>query len=172
MTLGLKLTAIPMLLLFAGSGIGQNEPRIKPSFSVTLSAERREAKVGSPMPLKLTMTNTSEHDLHLSVRILQAKALNYVPVTVRHIDVELYDSGGNPVPRTDYGKTVRGQCGECGGGGTRDDLKPGESLNEEADLTKEFDIKKPGSYTVRAQRMDEDNKLQVKSDLITLTLTP
>jgi hypothetical protein len=159
-----------MLLLFAGDGFGQNEPRLKPSFSVALSAERKEAKIGSPIPLKLTMTNTSGHDLHLSVRVLQAKALNYVPVTVRHMDVQLYDSEGNPVPLTDYGRTVRGQCGECGGSGTRDDLKPGESLNEEADLSREFDIKKPVRYTVRAQRLDEDSKFQVKSDLVTLTV--
>ncbi len=122
------------------------------------------------MHLKMTMTNTSDHDLRFTVRVLQAKDLNYAPVNARQVDIQLLDSKGHFVPLTPYGRAVRGQCGECGGGGTLGDLRPGESLNEEVDLSREFDITKPGRYTVRAQQLDEASKLQVRSDPVTVTL--
>lgn len=159
---------ISTLLLFAVAGFGQTEAHRKPSFSIAVHAERMEIRPGSPAHLKLTMTNTSDRDLHYSVSVLGAKSLNYEWETVRQVDVALYDSEGNSVPLTNYGKVIRGQCGECGGGGTLGILKPGESLQEEADLNKEFGIRTPGRYTVRAQRFDEDNQALVKSEAITL----
>ncbi|HWB85106.1 MAG TPA: hypothetical protein VG675_13260 [Bryobacteraceae bacterium] len=59
----------------------------------------------------------------------------------------------------------------CGGGGTLDILKPGESRTEEADLSKEFNIKKPGPYKLRTQKLDTDNKAVVKSEALTITFT-
>lgn len=159
---------ISTLFLIAGAGSGQTAARRKPSFSIAVHAERMEIRPGLPARLKLTMTNTSDRDLHYSVRVLGAKSLNYKWVTVRQVELALYDSEGNPVPLTNYGKVVRGQCGECGGGGTLGILKPGESLDEEADINREFDIEKPGTYTVRATRFDKDNQALVKSDGITL----
>jgi hypothetical protein len=118
------------------------------------------------------MTNESEQDLFYSVRVLQAKALNYQPVNVRPIRVELRDIEGKLMPLTIYGKTIRGQCGDCGGGGTLGGLKPGESRSEMVDLNKEFDIKKPGKYTVHAERLDEASKTLVKSSGITVAVVP
>jgi hypothetical protein len=171
MKLKRTIVSAHILLAFGGLATPQDKPRLKPSFSLALNATRKEVKIGSPISLDLIMTNTSGQDLYFSVRRLEAKGLNYVPVTVRQMDVQLYDSEGLPVPLTLYGKTVRGKCGECGGSGTLGGLRPGESLHEEADLSKEFELTKPGKYTVHAERVDDQNKVLVKSDKITLTLT-
>lgn len=104
---------------------------------------------------------------------------------MRQTQILLYDSEGNLVPLTPYGAAVQGRTGPvampsgaerqqgvaCGGGGTLGVLKPGESLIEEADLSKEFYIKKPGRYTIRAQRLDKESKAVVRSEAATVTLS-
>ena len=171
-----------MLLVLAKAGACQDVPRSKPSFAIEVGAERAEFNPGASVPVKLTMTNTSDHDLRFSVMVVQCRPLINVPVTVRQVQVQLYDGEGNPVPLTVYGKVVQGRSGAgreqsgvdrehgvgCGGGGTLGILKPGESRIEEADLSKEFDIKKPGMYTIHAQRFDRESKTVVKSKAITL----
>jgi hypothetical protein len=131
------------------------------------------------------MTNTSDHDLHLSLMYVMCPPLINAYVTVRQVQVQLYDDEGNPVPLTVYGAVVQGrnradreQAGGkrergvgCGGHGQLAVLKPGETLTEEADLSKEFDIKKPGRYTVRAERFDKESKAAVKSDAATVTFS-
>ncbi len=172
MRLERQLVLAAALILLARGGASQDEPRWKPSFSIALSADRMEFKAdGSPTPLKLAMSNTSDLDLRFDVLVKRCKHLDYVPVTVRQVDVQLYDSDGNPVPLTLYGKAVRGRAGECFGRGAQGVLKPGDSLAEEVDINKEFEIKKPGRYTVQAQRLDKDGKAMVKSEAVTVTLT-
>ena len=116
---------------------------------------------------------------------MQCRPLINVPVTVRQVQLQLYDSQGKMVPLTLYGKVAQGtsdadreQSGAgreqgiaCGGSGTLEVLKPGESRVEETDLSKEFDIKKPGRYTVRAQKLDQESKAVVKSEAVTVTFT-
>jgi hypothetical protein len=186
-------SVISTLLVLVGLADAQGIPAVKPSFSVATSATRAEVKIGTPIVLKLTMTNISDHDLRFSVRVLQCPPLISRWVEVRQVQVQLYDSEGNPVPLTLYGGVVQGRSGEyasrrakvplhgkgareqgvgCGGGGTLGVLKPGESLTEDADLSKEFELRSPGRYTVYAQRWDEDRKAQVKSDRISLTVKP
>ncbi|HWB86848.1 MAG TPA: hypothetical protein VG675_22070 [Bryobacteraceae bacterium] len=185
MTLERKLAAIAMLIAFPGLGLTQDEARSKPSVSVALSARPTQVKLGGPAPVKLTMTNTSDHDLHLSVMYVMCPPLINAYVTVRQMQVQLYDDEGNPVPLTVYGTVVQGRSGAerepasgkrergigCGGHGQLAILKPGESRTEEADLSKEFDIKKPGTYTLRAQKLDNENKAVVKSGAVSVTFT-
>jgi hypothetical protein len=181
-----SLLLISMLLVFTRAGVSQDEPRSKPQFAVGASAAHVEFKSGAPIPVKLTMTNTSDRDLHYTVFAKGCPPpINYLSVTMRQVQALLYDSEGNLVPLTPYGAAVQGRTGPvaippgrerqygvgCGGGGTEGVLKPGKSLIEEADLSKEFAIKKPGKYTVRAQRLDEESKAVVKSEAVTVTFT-
>lgn len=39
-------------------------------------------------------------------------------------------------------------------------------------LSKEYDLNKPGKYTVQASRLEADGKTDVKSNVIALTVTP
>lgn len=172
MRLERQLVLAATLILLAKGGASQDEPHWKPSFSIALSADRMEFKAdGSPTPLKLAMSNTSDLDLRFDVLVKRCKHLDYVPVTVRQVDVQVYDSDGNPVPLTLYGKAVRGRAGECFGRGAQGVLKPGDSLAEEVDISKEFEIKKPGRYTIRAQRWDEESKSMVKAEPLTVIVS-
>ena len=159
-----------MLILAASTLRSQSESGSKSPFSVALIADGVEFNIGSQIVLQSAMTNTSDHDLVFTTWFLQSKTLGDKSVKVRQVVVELYDSEGSPVPLTLYGKAIRGQCGACGGKGVLDGLKPGESRNEVVDLSKEFDIKKPGKYSVQAQRLDEISKTLVKSSVVTINL--
>jgi hypothetical protein len=177
---------VSMLLVLTRAGSSQGEPRLKPSFAVAAGAERVEFKPGAPMPVKLTMTNTSDRDLRYTVFSMWCPPpIEHLSGRMRQMQILLYDSEGNLAPLTPYGVAVqgitgpvatppgaeRGQGVACGGGGTVGVLKPGESLIEEADLSKEFDIKKPGRYTIRAQRLDKESKAVVRSEAVTVTFT-
>lgn len=116
------------------------------------------------------MTNTSDRDLRFDVIFIRDKELNYEPVRERLVDVQLYDNEGNAVPLTLFGRVARGRC-LCFGKGVQGLLRPSESLTEEADLSKEFDIKKPGKYTVRAERFDKESKAMVRSEAATVILS-
>jgi hypothetical protein len=171
-----------MLLVFARIGVSQGEPRSKVPYALAVHADRVQFQPGVPIPVKLTMTNTSNRDLRLSVRLMWYPPPMNLSVKVRQVQLVLYDSEGNLVPLTQYGAMVQGRTGPvatppgaerehgvgCGGGGTLEILKPGESRIEEADLSKEFDIKKPGRYTVLAQRLDRESKAFVRSDAVTV----
>jgi hypothetical protein len=177
------LILVSMLLVLTQAGTSQDEPHSKASFALAVHAERVEFKPGGPMPVKLTMTNTSDRDLRYSVFTKRCPPpIEHLSATMRQVQVLLYDSEGNLVPLTPYGAAVQGRTGPvaippaaqqrqgfgCGGRGTLAVLKPGESRTEEADLTKEFDIKKPGRYTIRAQRLDKESKAVIKSDAVTV----
>ncbi len=165
-----RLALISMLLLFTADAVGQDELRSKSPFSIALSAERLEFRPGSPIPLKVMMTNTSDRDLRFDIIFIRDKELNYEPVKERLVDVQLYDNEGNSVPLTLFGRVARGRC-LCFGKGVQGLLRPGESLTEEADLSKEFDIKQPGKYTIRAQRFDEKSKAMVKTEPLGVILS-
>ena len=181
-----NLITVSVVLVLTGTGFSQEEARSKPSFTVAAGAERVEFNSGVPMPVTLTMTNTSDRDLRYSVFWKRCPPpIEHLSATMRQMQVLLYDSEGNLVPLTQYGASVQGRTGPvaippdaerrqgygCGGSGTLGILKPGESLIEKADLAKEFDIKKPGRYTVRAQRLDQANEAVVKAEAVTVTLT-
>jgi hypothetical protein len=53
-------------------------------------------------------------------------------------------------------------------------LKPGQSVgeNSEIDLSKDWDLSKPGVYTIQAERWDSSSKGFVKSNTITVTVMP
>src|SRR5690348_8286109 len=107
----IELTIIAVLLVFASKGASQGEPRSKPSFGVAVSAEHAKFKLGAPVPVRLVMKNTTGHDLRFDVMYVVCPPLINAHVTVRQVQVQLYDSVGKPVPLTIYGAVVQGRSG-------------------------------------------------------------
>jgi hypothetical protein len=72
------------------------------------------------------------------------------------------------VPKTDYGRSIRE--GEAIGSEIAVWLKPGESLEENVDISKLFDISYPGEYEVQLSRhiSDDPKKETVESNKITI----
>lgn len=64
------------------------------------------------MPVKLTMTNTSDRDLRYTVFSQWCPPpIEHLSGRVRQMQVLLYDCEGNLVPLTQYGAAVQGRSG-------------------------------------------------------------
>jgi hypothetical protein len=116
------------------------------------------------------MKNTSEHDLLLSGAALSNS--NFRGLLERLMDIQIRDSDGTPAPETERGKIIHRRAGPlAGGNGFLHDCKPGETFTEQSDLSAEFELTKPGTYTVQASRYDSVSGQVVKSNTLTLTVT-
>jgi len=139
-------------------------------FTMTISSAQNVFKSGSEISLKIILTSTSEHDILLGRRIDgTAPMVAAVPVEV-HVDGEK----GNAPPETKYLRMLRGEdLGEdyvfSGIGGS---LPPGKKSEERVIVNKFYDLSKPGKYKIQLQWTDRTNKTVVKSNTITVTVTP
>jgi len=89
---------------------------------------------------------------------------------MRMIDLKVYDSDGKLVPETPHGRRIHGRDQMVFPTVVSFSIKPGKSTHEEADLTEEFDLGKPGKYKVQAEQHDPDTRVLVKSNIISVTL--
>ena len=160
----LKLLATALALTAAGAA--QTEQR--PPFTLTISAAKTSVPVGSPMTLIAEMKNVSDKDIFTGITMTGDR------VQLHHIDIRVLDKDGKPVPETEHGMLIHGRHPR---GSTVINhafsipVAPGESTPEDYDLAKEFELTKPGTYSVQAQRLDYASQILVKSNTITFTIT-
>ncbi len=149
------------------------------SLTIRVSAPKTVFKTGSPVPLTITLTNVSPHDAFYIVTNKPGGGL----LTV------VYDSGGKLAPDTAYGRTVhpwirpvgppvkgpatRGYIAQAGSYfGFKVPLAPGERKIIASDATKEYDLSRPGKYTIQVEMSDPESTATIKSNTITITVTP
>jgi hypothetical protein len=51
-------------------------------------------------------------------------------------------------------------------------LEPGQSVKQEYPVWDDYDLSKPGKYTIQVSRLDRETNTRVKSNTITITVTP
>lgn len=88
-------------------GAAQEKPARKPRSTITLSAPQSEIELGSPVPLTLSLTNISDHDLRFGVETIPGPV--FKNEKGRQMDIRVRDSNGKPVTETEYGKTIHGR---------------------------------------------------------------
>jgi len=101
----------------------------------------------------------------------------------RFYRVDVQDSQGGTPPETDFGSSVgnRGDVpphylGQHVIPG-REDLrgasyKPGEERTEVIGVNELYDLSKPSQYTIQVRRWDDETKTWVKSNIVTVKVTP
>jgi hypothetical protein len=185
-----SLSVIPMLLGCVGPAAAQDQQSKKSETAVTIAAPASEAKVGEPFQLKLSLTNISDHGITLAIPGLVDGPV-YKKVLFRVMDIEVRGAGGNPVAETEYGKTIHGRSrqappppppappnspprpGPEAPKGFGIYLVPGDSISEQSDLSREFDLSRPGTYTVQASSgiHDPATGKPLTSNTVTFTIT-
>jgi uncharacterized protein (DUF58 family) len=154
------------IVLFCGpvlSSSGQAQP-----FSVTLQPPAGPVKAGSEVRVKVTTTNTSNHEIRF------AKAFGEEEYD---FDVEVRDAQGKTPPITESYRNVKQHPASRWGSYSTYALAPGKSLEEELVVTKLFTLTQPGKYTIlvtRGQRpmWHTRGKGGLKSNSITVTVIP
>jgi len=150
----LLVVAFPKICLNQGSGA---------RFSITISTAETNVQSGAKVPLNVKLTNTSDREFRIGTSIgLRAE---------RDFQIDVIDDHGHSAPRTAYGDKIDGKAGLFSGSRGSHLLKPGDSLVENAELSRIFDPMKPGNYMVRATRTDQLNAVVVTSNSIILTVS-
>jgi len=145
----------------------------EPKFSLTIKTAQGTVKVGSDVVVEAEMKNISAEDVFYSVFTGRGDG----PVA-SGFTWEILNSKGKPVPFTEYGLKLNRPEPELGPGGYVPAagktifglLGPGKAIVEKMALSKEYDLSKPGKYSIQALR--SDGKTDVKSNIVTLTVTP
>ncbi len=150
--LALQLTFLGLIV----SVVSARAQSTEPGYLLALSAPSASLTAGADIKVDVTMKNTSDHDVFYMVD--PSGKLSPFSFDVR-------DAQGGAVP-----KVPRKPGPGASGSYFRATLHPGESIQRERTLGKEFDLSKPGRYTIHVERQDDD--VVVRSNVITITVVP
>jgi hypothetical protein len=144
--------------------IGATSDKPEP-FTITISAPSEVVKVGAEVRVHVVMRNDSDKEIVArgSPKGSQAE-INYA--------VRVHDRSGNEAPKTDYGRAARAH--EIAGSVLKVVLKPGEEMEEDTLLGRQFDLSYPGDYVIQLSRPASSDPMDgiVKSNEITVTVVP
>jgi hypothetical protein len=159
-----KFTALLSAVVFAGmfASVAQTTPA---TFSIRIVARQDVVKTGSSIGVVALLTDTTNHKINfIMVNDDMGGDNGYIP--------KVLDDTGNPLPLSKYGQLIiKGPRLQGRSGQIR--LQPGDStVPHEIILSELYDLTRPGKYTIQMERIDKDSKVHVKSNIITVTVTP
>lgn len=143
-------------------------------FSLNIVSTKDSVKQGSPVGLKITTTNITDHNIVLWTERVQEEQAGTA------YQVEVRDNKGSSRPETDFGRRMRSRTDIPRGAGSgrqwqtsgeRLVLKPGESWTDTITADHLYQLRDPGEYTIYVQRFDPATQTMVKSNIITVTIT-
>jgi hypothetical protein len=167
MTLSFSVTTLAPLNASA-SQAAQTKP---PQFSVAISPVPAIVRAGSEIRVKIVMTNTTDHEINIVRSPGEDNGENWN-------DIEGFDETGKAASETEYYRAFKGKGLYKGhivlrmGSNILFPVKPGEALKDGIIVGNLFDLSKPGKYTVHVQRPDRISGNIIKSNTITITVTP
>jgi len=159
------MLALLTLVFFSANIQAQDAPRAQnrqPPFSLTIRAKEGEIKSGSLIWVDATVESKSNH----AVLVYQATSGDMDQGGwVYQIDIR-NELEGTP-PKTKYAHGLG-----AGGSGGYVRLDPGKTLVHSVNVSKLYDLNPPGKYTIQFGRFDRETKTLVRSNTVTVTVTP
>jgi hypothetical protein len=145
-----------------------------PRLSLTLSRSVDQIKTGFPVEVTVTLRNISDH----TVSVWRENATDQGGHVYR-VDVE--DEKGSPAPDTKIGRgfkalddpqpvTTPTDTPLVSSGGWQP-LEPGDFQTDKVNVSRLYDLSRPGKYSIQLRRFDEEFKNFIKSNGITVTVT-
>ncbi len=140
-------------------GAAAPRPTARTSYTPAIDTLDDTVTAGSQIRLQIEVTNTSNDQFV------------YDPgITKLVFDVR--NAQGGSAPLMPAGESLRKMYGSVGHGQLIT-VPQGKTMSAgAAQLDKIYDLSKPGKYTVQVSRFDDTTKVWVKSNTITLTVTP
>jgi hypothetical protein len=157
----LVLTALYIVFALGADGQGSSA---KPPFTIIISIETPTVKAGSRVEVNGRLTNTSKRPLDASGCYCGPSGLD------TYLTWEVRDDKGNfvakrvyPHPEPATGSAILDRI-----------IKPGESIGGGNEISRLYDMTKPGQYAIQASRATtkEMGGGVVKSNVVLLTVTP
>lgn len=165
----IELLLLALVLTPGGTVLGQRAEATqaaKPTISISISPLQEAVKSGSPIVVKLVLTNISDHKLGFSwIRGSGG----------RNFEVNVSDSQGHPAqpaPRKGIDKNGRHWVRMSAGSAYVVYLEPGQAKTDEFDASDFYVLTRPDKYTIQLQRADGESKTVVESNTVSVTVTP
>lgn len=139
----------------------------KPRITISIKTARTSVKVDSVVEVEIDEKNISDRDV---------PCCDAFSPSTTFFRWEIIDNAGKQVPMTDYGLKANHLDSPDGvprihaGSSFIAPLPPGQTLTQKLALSKEYDLSRPGKYAIQA--ISSDGEMEVKSNTITLTVTP
>jgi len=153
-----------MLLIASGAAPSAGQSLAKQPFTIVISTENLNLKVGSPVTIKLELTNTSQQSLDASANISDQTGFD------PNFNIDVRDPNGHPAAK----KVLKHP--ELAGGHAHPDwaLAPGATLTEHFNLDRAYDFSQPGQYVIQMSRAIPKalGTGVVTSNKITITVNP
>ena len=127
------------------------------SFSISIASPKSTWESGTSIRLDITIEN------HLNKVLLLSSSR---PEDRARSEIAVLTSDGHHVELLHKPQPGDGKSGLGIG------LEPHESVSESLNLSRVFDLTKPGNYSVQLQKRDPESNLTVESNVITITITP
>jgi hypothetical protein len=149
-----------------------SEPRpgAKSVLEIYASPVQHKFTLGSPVLVKVSMTNISRHDVF--VWLEKGGGENQYEVDVR-------DQNKTSPANTEYGKGRNGHVHletlnfkDLIGSGACMPLRRGKTIVYELNVSRLYSLNAPGKYYVRVQRADPESAAIIKSNTVRVTVTP
>lgn len=141
-------------------------------FTIRIRTSHDSFKSGAEVAVAINLTNTSDKEIFFTGTCAPKADVN-------GFKVEVDDSHGNIAPETNLLRSLRGEpvpkpkelaSGTSGPGcGV---VPPGHFVNSGFVLNRFYDLTQSGQYKLQVERLDSASKVVVKSNTITLTITP
>ena len=147
------------LLLFVSLALCQQSNN--PPFKIAITAESPTVVAGNDVSIKVSLTNTSDHDVYEG-------AMYRLGNLDTSFQFEVRDEHGKMVPKRVYPHP------ELATGSVRfRTISRGETYTQDQLVSALYDMRKPGKYTIQVFRRDSDNpKNDIKSNIVTVMVTP
>jgi hypothetical protein len=150
-----------------GPDLAQGKPTV---ISLSLSADNESFKVGSPVIMRVDLKNKSGHDLFLGLLAAPGEDL---------YSIEVHNDKGEVPIETEHGKLHNGHVPvellkpkNMNFSVVCVPLKAGEIITHGLNLSKVYNFERPGKYEIQVQRADAESLDFVKSNKVTITVTP
>jgi hypothetical protein len=141
-------------------GSAQSSPNSPARSSLSVRALQKAVKLGSPLTIEISITNTSQSDIFLTSDLSGG---------IAPFAVDIHDQKGNPLP-----KISRHKGEPRGGSFVATPIHPGETVKRLWTLDKEFAINRVGSYTIQVTREEHSRSgsVPVKSNRVMVDVLP
>jgi hypothetical protein len=143
----------------------------KQLFSLNITAPGEPLKVGAELRLHVTVSNTSDRNIAF------IRSPGQIPEEAFRYEIEVHDAQGQSAPPSahvqDLNKspTITEEISSYAAW-----LKPGESFVDDLEITKFYDLHRPGKYTISVSReippRQNLGEGKVRSNSVTVTVVP
>ena len=134
--------------------------RPKTSFTLTISTNDDTVRAGDKISLLTEVTNTSDHEISYDCAITK-------------LDIQVRDAQGKLASLTEGGRSLRREFGTPGSPYNLLHVKPGDTMPAGGVTVQGlYDMSHPGDYTIQFLQFDDETDSWVKSNTITITVTP